>query len=293
MRSKTAVLIGIAAVVLLTASSLAVFYRSQAMEYRQKYNETLARLNAMNTSPDEPIAAEPSDEPHRNSRRGPHPGAVGGEPAAPQNAPGEMASAPAQPAEVPPGPAAPTPGGERGGRRSFDWMEMMRTNDPARYAEFQQRRQDYQKSIQSAWNQATNYFLSRDTSRMSSAEVEEYNTMLALLGQTWALNQQLQSGLPPEQRREVVTALRSNIVTIAPLLENERNREYYDAAITMGQSPENAASMVSYINQITSNTSLRAIIPGLRFGGDFGGRGRGGPDGGPGGGSATSGTRTR
>jgi hypothetical protein len=115
--------------------------------------------------------------------------------------------------------------------------------------------------------QSTNYFMNRDTSRMSKAEQEEYNTMVSLLLQASSLNQQLQSGLPPEARQQVSASLRSNLVAVVPLLENERNREIYDAAVALGQSEQDAARMVTYVNQITSNTSLRAILPGVRISG--------------------------
>jgi len=124
--------------------------------------------------------------------------------------------------------------------------------------------------MQNAWGQATNYFMNRDLSKMSQTDMEEYNTMITLLSQAAALNQQLQSGLPSDVRHQVASNLRSNIVALAPLLENERNREYYDAAVAMGQNQQDAATMVNYINQITSNTSLRAIIPGVRIGGMHG-----------------------
>jgi len=159
-------------------------------------------------------------------------------------------------------------------------MENLRTNDPQRYAEFQQRREAMQQNMQNAWGQATNYFMNRDTSRMAQSELDEYNTMVTLLSQAGALNQQLQSGLPPEERQQVMANLRSNIVAVVPLLENERNREYYDVARTMGQSEQDAATLVSYINQITSNTTLRTILPGVRMGGMGGMPGGMGPPGG-------------
>ena len=83
-------------------------------------------------------------------------------------------------------------------------MDNLRTNDPQRYAEFQQRREAMQQNMQKAWVQATNYFMNRDTSRMSQPDLEEYNTMVTLLSQAGVLNQQLQTGLPPEERQQVM-----------------------------------------------------------------------------------------
>lgn len=154
-------------------------------------------------------------------------------------------------------------------RRGSDWMEVMRTNDPQRYAEMQQVRSNFTQRLQNSWDQKTNYFFSVDTSAMSSSEIKEFNRMLYLLDQSWALNQRLQSRPPQEERRQLATTLRSNVVELTPLLEKERDREYYQVALSMGQSEKEAAQFVTYINQIASNTSVRELFPG--FGGRMGG----------------------
>ena len=162
-------------------------------------------------------------------------------------------------------------------------MDNLRTSDPDRYEQMQQRRRALQQYAQNSWNQTTNYFMNRDTSNMSEPDFQEYTAMLQLLGQTWTLSQQLQSGLPPDVRQEVMSDLRSNVTALVPLLNNERDREYYQMALAMGQSEEDAAALVGYVNQITSNTSLRTVVPGVRGGGGPpGGTMSGGPPPAPG-----------
>lgn len=252
-------------VVVLITSSLAIYYRGQAMQYYRQY---IAAMDLLGRTTDNPVELEPPVL--SVARQTPVPRERASEAFRPESSLA-VTSPPAPVAYVQ---VSSNSLSERGRRGPADWMNYFRTNDPVRYAEFQQRRQEMQQRVQDAWSQSSNYFMSRDTSRMPQAELEEYNAMTMLLTQAATLNQQLQSGLPHDARHEVEAALRSNIVAVAPLLENERNREYFDAAVAMGQSEQDAAKMVGYINQISSNTSIRTILPGVRMGGGGGG-GRG------------------
>jgi len=254
-------------VVLLITSSLAFYYRSQAVFFQREYNAVMAQHERMNAAifPVEPSVSQrerelkPAHVLRKVDRR-------------PSPQPDAQVVVPVRPvamADV--ATSLRSSDSERFRRRPSDWRENLRTNDPQRYAEFQQRRQQMQRNMQNAWTQASDYFLNRDTSAMAPSDQDEYRTMMALLGQASSLNQQLQSGLPSDVRQQVVADLRSNVVAVAPLLENERNREYFDMAVAMGQSEADAATLVSYINQIASNTSLRIIIPGVRVGGIPGG----------------------
>lgn len=244
---------------------LAVYYRSQSDHFEQEYRRLLATLSAPTQSspviPGDETALPRPVRPVAGSREE----RVTLAPAAERVVAGAVTN----------GAGAPD-GANRFRRRFEDRLESMRTNDPQRYAEMVKRREAMQQQMQSAWGHATNYFMNRDTTRMTQGDREEYGQMVNLLGQLWALNQQLQSGLPPDVRQEVMSDLRSNVVAVMPLLDSERNREYYDAALAMGMNEQDAATMVDYVNQITSNTSLRTIMPGMRLGGRGGGGGGGG-----------------
>ena len=291
MLNRKSILIGLIVVGLALTSSLAVYYKQQAVHYQQEWSVAAKELNRLAAVPTQ-VPDAPAEARTPTVRWKP-----AAAPIAPRQELEPQVVEMAQPAPVPGAPRMRSADTNRFGRRGEDWMENLRTNDPERYAEFQQRRQERQSSIQSAWMQATNYFLSRDTSKMSQADAEEYSTMISLLGQAWSLNQQLQSSLPPEARQQVMSDLRSNVVAVVPLLDNERNREYYDLAVAMGHSDADAATLVNAVNQITSNTSLRTILPGVRTGGGpgggFGGGFGAGPGRGTGGAPAVPATPTR
>ena len=269
MRMKYAVLTGVGAVVLLTTSSLALYYMSKAVYFKQEYGAAALRLEKMAAASPAQEPAVPRMESARKMPDAPRNVVNRESPRREQEAQDFVNGQAAPPAEVTAAPRSADSGRNR--QRASDWLENMRTNDPQRYAEFQQRRQETQQNMQDAWGQANSYFLNRDTSKMSQADQEEYNTMLSLLNQTASLSQQLQSGLPSDLRQQVSSTLRSNVTALVPLLESERNREYYDAAVAMGHNAQDAAAMVTYINQITSNTSLRTILPSIRGRGISGG----------------------
>ncbi len=270
MRTKSAVLTGVGVVVLLTTSSMALYYRSQAVFFQQEYGAAALRIKQMVSAASlEPKLSAPRMESARKAPEAARNAVNREAPRREQETQDFLNEQAAPPAEVPAVPRSADSGRNR--RRASDWMEIMKTNDPQRYAEFQQRRQESQQNMQNAWGQVNSYFLNRDTSKMSQADQEEYNTMLSLLSQTAALSQQMQDGLPSDLRQQVSSTLRSNVVALAPLLESERNREYYDAAVAMGHNAQDAAAMVTYINQITSNTSIRTILPSIRGRGMFGG----------------------
>lgn len=148
-------------------------------------------------------------------------------------------------------------------RRGEEWMSALKTNDPALYESIQARREEMKDRAKTAFASATNYFLCRDTTRMSDAEAEEFSLLIMLLEETRALSLKARAELSSDERWQTMSAIRSNVVVLAPLLENERDRELYDMAVAMGQNPTTAVQMVDYVNQITSNTSLRAIFPDL------------------------------
>jgi hypothetical protein len=259
MRIKYLVLIGLGIVSLLGTSSLALYYRHQAAYFEREWSAVVKQLGAEPATSAEPILRNAS-APQMNANNAELSQTRRQEPAQQPAEKEKLALA----STVTPPPVSSDPNPPR--RRGADWLENLRTSDPKRYEEIQQRRQEMQQRAQDAWVQGTNYFMNRDTSKMSDPEMEEYNKMVTLLSQTRELSQQLQSDVPPEVRREIMFNVRSNMTALTPLLNNERNREYYDLAVNMGHSEEDAGTIVEYINQITSNTSLRVILPGIMRG---------------------------
>ena len=298
MHQKQLALVAIGVVALAGTTSLALFYRGQATHYRQEWQTALAQ-----PQPAPEAGAAPAAAVRVQTVRIPESTGDGAEEIARLNVrirdlEEQLAARPAAPAQTVAPDAPRGPAADAGPRRRTDWMSALRTNDPTRYAEFQQRRAAAQQAVQDAWNQKTNYFLNRDTSRMSEEELQEYNQMLSVLTQTWELSQrmQVQSGMSHDERHQVIDTVRSNITVLVPLLNNERDREFYDLAVGMGHSANDAAAFALYANQIIDATSLRNLIPGggrgMGFGGGPGGGGFapgfGNPPGGGGGGAPAS-----
>jgi hypothetical protein len=278
MRIKHLVLISLGIIMLLITSSLALYYQHQSAYFQREWNAAVAQLGT--------ITAEPATRTMKSQLKTSAAQTNSNDANLIGTSRWEVEQRPADKDKPTPTPAVTTSqrsaDPQQSRRRGSDWMENLRTNDPTRYEEVQQRRQEMQKSAENAWSQTTDYFMNRDTSSMGEQDMQEYNQMMTLLGEIWTLRQQLQSDLPRDDRRQVMSTVRSNIVALTPLLDNERNREFYDLAVNMGQSASDAVTFVRYADQITSNTSLRAIFPqGAMRGGIFGGRGFGGDSAGP------------
>lgn len=128
-------------------------------------------------------------------------------------------------------------------------------------------KQQAQQQIEEAWNRTTNYFESRKTQGMTQEQLAEYNRMMTLLNETWMLKQSSKGRTRAGDRRDAAYAVESNLTVLAVMLENERTQEYRQLALAMGKSEQEATEFAGYINQIASNTSLRAIFP------DISGRG--------------------
>lgn len=255
---------GIGLACFLAASVMALYYRSQATGFERKWRQLAALYRASQAAGESRNAIQ--DE-------------VGGieepipEEVLPPNVPSAQAVAASSPARVETN-SVPRGAEDRGSasRRGGDWLSGFRTNDPARYEAMQKRREEGRQQAERAYAGATNYFLYRDTRNMSEVDKEEFLRMLALMQQTRGVFQQMQAGLPPDERRVAMSTVRSNLVALTPLLDQERDREMFDLAVSMGHNEAEAERMVAYVRQISSNTSLRVIFPDLpRRGGRFDG----------------------
>jgi len=264
-----------ACIALLITSSLAVYYRSEAVQARRDMTAMTSRLGKSGGAG---TIREPDFDALKMTtlRSGKSSSSVNSAPATSTDK-----KQPGQPMVFDRGQGATsqTNATERRssdrGRSPFsgsDWLEVLRTNDVKRYEEIQKRREEIRQYIENAWAQKTNYFMNRDMSNMTEPEFQEYALMMNLLEDTRVLSQKLQAPLSHDDRHQVMDTVRSNMVQLAPLMDNERNREYYDLAKGMGHDDNEASAMVNYINQITSNTSLRTILPfGSHGGGMWGG----------------------
>ncbi len=149
-------------------------------------------------------------------------------------------------------------------------MEELRETDPERYAQIQEQRAAFRQRVQDSFARQTAHFLYRDRDQMSTEELEVYDYMLGLLGETWQLTDRMQDpDLERDERRDIGRRLFENARELRPLLEEQRDREFYDMAVQLGYDSDNAMQFVDYINEMIEVTSLTG--PWMRRGG---GRGR-------------------
>lgn len=167
---------------------------------------------------------------------------------------------------------------ERAWRDPNAWLEELKKDDPARYEQMVQEREEARQRVQSSFAEKAAHFINRDTSHMAEEEQKQYQFMLQLLDQTWRLSEQMRVDLPRDQRREIAHALRDNMNTLEPLLTDERQREFYALGRQLGYSGNDATQFVQYVNQIIEVTSLQNIFRSMRPGGFGAG---GGPEGAP------------
>ncbi len=155
------------------------------------------------------------------------------------------------------------------------WLEQIKESDPKRYEEIQERRKEARENMQRSIAEQADYYLGRDTSTMEEDEFEEYEEMLILLDETWRMAELMQSDLPWEERRPIRRTMRDNMEQLAPLMDTERDNEFYQIGLDFGYTTSEAAEFTEYLNGVIEVTSMRSLYEGMysgRRGGGGGGR---------------------
>ena len=180
------------------------------------------------------------------------------------------------PAGVPP--SNPPPGDDRRPWRDRGaWLEEIKQTDPRRYEEIQARRQESRQRMERSIAEQATYYLKRDTAKMDENELADYNRLLGLLDETWRLAEQMQSDLPSEERHSLMRTMHDNVEELAPLMETERDRTFYEIGLDFGYTESEARDFKDYLNQVIDVTSMRTLFGGMHGSGP---RGGGPPDGG-------------
>jgi len=179
--------------------------------------------------------------------------------------------------------AVATPVATNAPRRS--WLEDLQATDPERYQEIVARREQARQEARYDIAKKASYFLQTPTDAMTDAEAEEYARMMDLLTQSLKLTERLDAGLPQEQRRELVGTLRDNMRELSPLLEKERDKEFFQVGKDLGYTDADARAFADYLTEVIDLTSVNQIFRNAMrgMGGGRGGWGDGPPPtGGPG-----------
>jgi len=162
-------------------------------------------------------------------------------------------------------------------RRS--WLEDLQATDPQRYQEILARREQARQEARYDIAKKASYFLQTPTDAMTEAEAEEYARMMDLLTQSLKLTERLDAGLPQEQRRELVGTLRDNMRELSPLLEKERDKEFFQVGKDLGYTDTDARAFADYLTEVIDLTSVNQIFRNAMrgMGGGRGGWGDGPP----------------
>jgi len=161
-------------------------------------------------------------------------------------------------------------------RRS--WMDDLRENDPERYKEIRERQETARQAAKYEIAKKAAHFLQRDDASMTEAEAEQYARMMNLLTESLRLTEKLNADLPRDQRWDIARSLRENMRDLSPMLESEREKEFYQIGKDMGYSDDDAVAFASYIREVVDLTSVQSIFRSSMqaMGGGWGGRGGGG-----------------
>ncbi len=254
-------IMGVILGVALVALASAAHYRGTAASLREAYREARIELDALEEELEVLHRVAPARD--RAARSG-RPVSVSADWESPESA-GEVEVAPrpderveaAQPLSTPEGTEDTEPQDRR------RWLERLAETDPERYAEIQERREAARHRVRESFAQKTAHFLYRDRDTLTDDERREYDYMLSLLGETWMLVEQLQDGDVPD-RREARRELRQNMRTLRPMLERERDREFFDMAVQLGYDEQGANEFVDYVNEMIDITSFGSLWGGTR-----------------------------
>ncbi len=153
-----------------------------------------------------------------------------------------------------------------------NWLEQMKTNDPARYAEIMKAREESRQRLDRSFAEKAAFLLKRDKSKMNETEQQQYDQMVSILTQTWKLSEEVRnSNMPREDRWQTMQTIRDNMRTLEPMMATERDRSFFDVGKRLGYSDGQAESFVQYMNDLIDITSMDTLRRNMRGGGSIGG----------------------
>jgi DNA repair exonuclease SbcCD ATPase subunit len=170
----------------------------------------------------------------------------------------------------------PPRGGGPGGNA---WLDRLRQEDPARYKQIVEQREQRRRAAEQWYQDTVNQLDQRAASAPTQAEAELATQIADTLAKLNDLRQQWQAlrELPEEQRQAQMTDLvaqtRQLERQLRDLSQQDRTQQLQSYANSLGIADEaGQQDFASGISAIYSNTNYRAIIGGGGPGGDFGGR---------------------
>lgn len=177
----------------------------------------------------------------------------------------------------PGGPPMPDAGDAR--RSPGAWMERLRQEDPERFQQFVQARQQHQQAAEEASREQAAALAQRAKSAATPAEAEVLAQVTATLEQIQQLRQSRSAlaELPPEERQaqaqQTGEQLRQAYETLDALREQDRAVQAQNLAAQLGLRGPSAQAVLNGVTQIYRNTQYTPS----RGRGGFGGGGPGMP----------------
>jgi len=175
----------------------------------------------------------------------------------------------------------------RGGGPGSAWLDRLRQEDPARYKQIVEQREQRRKAAEQWYQDTVNQLDQRAASAPTQQEAELATQIADTLSKLNDLRQQWQAlrDLPEDQRQaqmaDLATQTRQLERQLRDLSQQDRTQQLQNYANSLGIADETGQQdFANGISGIYSNTNYRAIIggggPGRNFGGPPGNTGGGG-----------------
>lgn len=152
-------------------------------------------------------------------------------------------------------------------------MENMKTEDPKRYEEFQERFKKVREMLNEKEYSRAEYLASIDPSQFTPKQKENHERLLDLLAQMNQLREEM--GGPGQVSKEQREEMRETYLEMSQLLKMEQKSLLSATAKSMGYRGDEVKEFTSQIEEIVKATSFGFGGPGRGFGKRMRGAGRG------------------
>ncbi len=161
-------------------------------------------------------------------------------------------------------------------RRRESWTERnerMKTEEPEKYAEMQQRREDFKKKMEQRSNDRRSFLAEIDVANMSPEQQANHTRLVELTDKIDAAMKQMMSG-EAENSHDLRREMFESFGELGELYTSERQYLLEETAAAVGYKGDAATLFTEHLQDIIENTTMQPPMMGGRGarGGDGGGR---------------------